>query len=715
MEEVGASETELFTTKLEVLTLFKIFPTLRRSNENEKIYQKVMNNVSADIMSDSKLERVRNLGMHCLFKARLLIQSGDIEQSTNWLHASLATFFSTPLPDFMSFYEEFLPLLQAITATKSSAPDQSRSPFQQAVDMCKRTLTNQEKSLNYVYQFLKTLITIYRSLGQTQEAMAVAEIALEITDVMCDDSDSDKLNSRCKMLLHLAQIHQQNSSNPGFDANKELNLAEHYYLSNRGREKNMELCKDLSYANFLCERRHFAEAVDVLEDMRNLDELLWNKYVYAGHFSCAFYGAGIEKSVKIDGELFTTVGDILYNLLVRAYVGMGKKKEAIVTCETLTDVNLLDVHEQLHGKRPSCKPYLVEDCHRELLSLLSEEDQHQFENCNFPLSSVNLAKLYYVLAEYEMALKYLDEESSEMLDMKILCLRLAGNELVDSNKGDESISLFQEFFEMLQDEERFLDSPFYNQCEILRTYSFANQYYLFLSLGATHAERENIDAAIQCYERCIELDEDFACDQGIVATLSELYQTKALTVELDNEDSMTFYMDLAWKLFQKLFQKTAELTTFVERSFASLLTRLDRYEEAAHHFYKVIGKADYQSLISFGNVDKPLLDVYLRREIEALGGSVVIPIVVVAVYELILTLMKLNEIRKAQKVTFFLQSVVEKYSPVFYVNDLITHSMAGYAYVITGNKQKAAEIFVSVLEKNPGYPPVTEALESFGM
>ena len=715
MEEVGASETELFTTKFELLTLFNIFPALRRSNENENIYKKLMNNVSADIMIDSKLERGINWRMHCLLKARLLIQSGDIEQSINWLHKSLATFFSTALSDFMSFYEEFIPLLQAITATKSNAPDQIRTPFQQAVDMCKRTLTNQEKSLYYVYQFLKTLISVYRSLGQAQEAKAVAEIALEVTDVMCDDNDSDKLNSRCKMLLHLAQIHQQNSSNPAFDADKELNLAENYYQSNRGREKNMELCKDLSYANFLCERKRFEEAVDVLEEMRNLGEQLWNKYVYVEFFSCAFYGAGVEKSVKIDGELFATVGDVLCNLMVRAYVGMGKKKEAVATCETLTDVDLLDVHEQLYGKRPSCKPYLVEDCHRELLSCLSEEDQNQFETCDFPLSSANLAKLYYMLAEYEMALKYLDVESSEKLDMKISCLRLAGNELVDSNEGDESICFFQQFLEILQDKEGFLDTPFHNQCEILQTYSFANQYYLFCSLGEMHAERENIDTAIQCYERCIQLDKDFTCGQGIVTTLSELYQTKASTVELDDEDSRKVYMDRAWKLFQKLFQKSAELTTFVERSFASLLTRLDRYEEAVHHFYKVIGKADYQSFIRFGNVDKPLVDVYLRREIEALGGSVDIPIIVLAVYELILTLMKLNEIRKAQKVAFFLQSVVEKYSPVFHVKDLITLPIAGYAYKIIGNKEKAQEIFVSVLEMNPGHPPVTEALQSLCM
>ena len=45
------------------------------------------------------------------------------------------------------------------------------------------------------------------------------------------------------------------------------------------------------------------------------------------------YGAGVEKSVKIDGELFTTVGNVLYNLIVPAYLGMEKRKDAVATCE----------------------------------------------------------------------------------------------------------------------------------------------------------------------------------------------------------------------------------------------------------------------------------------------------------------------------------------------------------------------------------------------
>ena len=723
MEEVGSlEEKKLKSMQMDVeLLLASIYNTFWQKNEDENVFQEMktssVNCADTGLMRNTEPELLINLGIDFSQLARFYFMCGDIKQFVDYLNISLDLLFSTALPDYVWFYEEFVPLLLAVTASKSNTPDQSCSPFQQAVDMCMRTLKNQNKSLNYVNQFLTTLITIYRSLGQAQEAMVVAEIGLAITDLICNISDSDKLNSRCTILLHLAQIHQQNASNLTFDADEELKIAEKYYLSDRGQKEEMFLRKDVSYANFLCERKRFAEAINVLQDMRNLDELLRSIYVHVEYFSCAFYGAGVEKSVKIDGELFTTVGDVLYNLLVRAYVGMGKKKEAVATCEILTDFNLLDVHEASFGKRPSCKPYLVEDCHREVLSLLSEEDRHQFQNCDFPLSSANLAKLYYMLGEYEMAVKYFPEnvEASEMLEMKISCLRLAGNELVDLKRGDYSISIFQQFLEILQVKEVFLDKPFSNQCKILQTYYFSNQYYLFRSLGRTHSERENIDAAIQCYERCVDLDEDFTCGQNIVAILSELYQTKALTVDLDNEDSRKFYMDLAWELFQKLFQKTAELTAFVELTFASLLTRQGLYEKAVEHFDKVIAKADYQSFIEFGNVDKPLVDVYLCREIEALRGSVFIPEKVLAVYELILTLMKLNQIGKAKEVALSLESVVEEYPLSLPVNELITHSMAGYAYKIIGNNKKAAEIFESVLQMNPGHTPVIEALESCGM
>ena len=174
-------------------------------------------------------------------------------------------------------------------------------------------------------------------------------------------------------------------------------------------------------------------------------------------------------------------------------------------------------------------------------------------------------------------------------------------------------------------------------------------------------------------------------------------------------------MDRAWKLFQKLFQKTTQLTEQAEFSFASLLTRLDRCEDAVGHFHNVVEGTKDNAFIMLGNVDKPWVDVYLRREIEALGGHVAISIKVLAIYELILTLLKLNQIEEAREAALSLERVVERYPLGLPVNKLITHSMAGYAYKIIGNKEKAVEIFESVLEMNPGHQPLIEALKSCGM
>jgi tetratricopeptide (TPR) repeat protein len=168
-------------------------------------------------------------------------------------------------------------------------------------------------------------------------------------------------------------------------------------------------------------------------------------------------------------------------------------------------------------------------------------------------------------------------------------------------------------------------------------------------------------------------------------------------------------MNLALDLFQKLLQKTAELTPFVECSFGSLLLNLERYHEAVERFENAIKRAD-DDPISATDVDKPLFDVYLRREIEV-RGSITIPIKVQAFYELILTYKKLNEVGKAQEVALRLENYVERNLqrtpeyPLFL-------SIVGYGNKLIGNKEKAAEIFVSVLEINPGHLPVTEALES---
>ena len=420
-----------------------------------------------------------------------------------------------------------------------------------------------------------------------------------------------------------------------------------------------------------------------------------------------------EKAAEIFVSVLEIIPGHLCSTVVRAFVEMGKKREAVAACEKLT-ANPVAVHDAIHEKRPSITPHLIEACHRELLSLLSDEDRKQLQNCEIPLSPANIFKLYYMLNECTLALKYYTNEthSPDLIEMKISCLRLAGNELVEMDRGDESDSYFLEFLAMLQTKEGFLDKPFDAQCATLAGYSFANQFYIFRWLGVMMAcERGNLDGAIQCYERCLELDEDLTLDQDLVATLADLYQSKALTVDIENQDFCKRQMNLALDLFQKLLQKTAELTPFVECSFGSLLLNLERYHEAVERFENAIKRAD-DDPISATDVDKPLFDVYLRREIEV-RGSITIPIKVQAFYELILTYMKLNEVGKAQEVALRLENYVERFQLI--PEYPLALSTVGYANKLIGNKEKAAEIFVSVLEINPGHLPVTEALESLSV
>jgi tetratricopeptide (TPR) repeat protein len=412
-----------------------------------------------------------------------------------------------------------------------------------------------------------------------------------------------------------------------------------------------------------------------------------------------------EKAAKIFVSVLEIIPGHLCTTMVRVFVEMGKKREAVAACEKLT-TNPVVVHDAIDGKRPSSMPYLIEACHRELLSLLSDEDQQQLQNFEFPLSPANIFKLYYMLNEYTLALKYYTNEtqSPEMIEMKISCLCLAGNEFVEMDRGNESELYFMQFLRMLQTKDGFLDKPFHAQCATLAGYSFANQYYIFRSLGKImESQRGNLDGVVQCYERCLELDEDLTLDQNLVATLAELYQLKALTVDIENQDSCKRQMNLALDLFQKLLQTTAELTPSLEWSFGSLLLKLERYHEAVKHFENVIKGADDELVVSVMEctvVDKPLFDVYLRREIEA-RGSIIIAVKVVAFYELILTYMKLNEVGKAQEVALRLEKYVERFQRT--PNNSLDLSIVGYANKRIGNKEKAAEIFVSVLEIIPGH------------
>ena len=143
LEELGSSDhREFFAMKCEArLLLADIFRKLGQKNEAAKLLKgmktflmNISNQISSGSMSKKKLEFVKVSRCIWSWLARVLVMLDDVELSIIWLKKSLVAFFSVALPDFLSFYEEFLPMLQAITTSKSSTPDESRSPFQQAVN-----------------------------------------------------------------------------------------------------------------------------------------------------------------------------------------------------------------------------------------------------------------------------------------------------------------------------------------------------------------------------------------------------------------------------------------------------------------------------------------------------------------------------------------------------------------------------------------------------
>ena len=712
----GERGGELFALKCEVQLLFAtVLRKLQKDEEADDILKEiekfllniavVFESISPSSNAESKSAFVNISRRLFSWVGRALLMRADMS-SIIWLEKALSALFSSPLTDILFCFEEVLPLLDALTVFKSRATEEDRSPFQQAVDACKEA-SSRNGNLNNFYDFLKSLFLVYVNLERTEEAIVLAETGLNISDFMCGNS-SDQKRSRGRMLLYLAQIHQLRSTNSSFDRNRELILVEEYYRIDRGSTHDFALRKDLSYANFLCEQKRYDEAGAVLLDINHSCQKLWGEYVFCSYSLRQCNGAGVQKSVEIDGELIATAGDVMYGTMVRVFVAMGKKKDAVAACEKLT-TNSKPVHGLL-GERPPCLPYLIEACQRELLSLLSSDDRTKFQNCDFPLCPKNVAKLYYMLDEYILALKYWPTgvESAELIEMKMSCFRLAGNDLVKKDKGGDSPFYFKQFLEMLHTKDDFLDKPFHIQCETLEGYSIADLYYVFRTLGIMLCQRENVEGAIQCYERCIELDAEFSYDQNLVATLADLYQSKALTVDIKNQDLAKKLMNLALCLFQKLLERTSEITAFVESSFASLLFKLERYGEAISHFENVIKRAG-DGIICFGKVDKPLLDVFRRRELEV-RGQITLPVSLCALYELILIYAKIREVEKAEECAIELENYIARLqsSPMY----PLALSLAGYAYKLIGNNEKAAELFVAVLDIIPGHLPVAEALES---
>lgn len=470
------------------------------------------------------------------------------------------------------------------------------------------------------------------------------------------------------------------------------------------------------YADFLCDEGRFNEAVSVLVNLTKAGNRLWDKYCITSYSKRALFGRGVQKYMESHGKLVTPIGNLAYSGLVRAYVGMGTKKEAVAAYEKLSSSGK-DLRHTPFGNRPPLLPYLLSSCQKGLLSLVEDQSYLQFNDSDFPLSEGNLAKVFYELGEYELTLSCCqkartltepsqskDTEAMDLFQSELSSLRLTGNALVMLGRENESYSYFFSFLKSLQRQEKILDKPFHEAKVFLGQYSFARLYYIYRSLGLLLAGQGNIDSAIECCKYCLELDPDYNCDQNIVGTLAELYQTKAFSA---SEDKATYrkWMDTAQECFDGVISRNIKLTPFVEAAFASFLSRTERPKDSIVHFEQLLDGAD--SVISFSVLDKPLVGAYLEREIQA-RGQLELPLKIDVYNQLAMAYLKCNELENAQESA----RRMEEYAAGFESSPHypVVLSVLGYTYKEIGNERKAVKIFNAVLKMCPDHAPVKLAL-----
>lgn len=143
--------------------------------------------------------------------------------------------------------------------------------------------------------------------------------------------------------------------------------------------------------------------------------------------------------------------------------------------------------------------------------------------------------------------------------------------------------------------------------------------------------QDKVDGAIACYERCLGLDLVDDTDQNLVATLADLYQTKALT---NGKDDYQKWMDKAQECFQKLLSKNIKMTPFVESTFASFLSRTEHFVEAISHFEQVLASETNAAIVS-NRVDIPLVGLQMAQEMES-RGKVCLPLKIDVYHQIVL-------------------------------------------------------------------------------
>ncbi|XP_028416373.1 uncharacterized protein LOC114540377 [Dendronephthya gigantea] len=644
----------------------------------------------------SDVEEIQRVRRHCRsWIGQLLVIIGETENAVIHLKKSLAGFF---VPDFTGSIiplDEIIPLLDAITATNaaSSSAQESQSLFQQTLELCRDEYLKVNDNPFPLLNFFRNLGNHFVDGGRTWEATHAYNAGLEVVQNLISDA-TDQVNARNEMMLHLANVHRlQALENTGKGEVEESRLAEKYYKfeNGNGTEKS-SIHKNIMYANFLCDKGRFEEAIVVVNKAIEADDKLWSTTVICSFSERVLYGSDVKNYIESDGELLTKMGNLAYTTLVCAYVQLGNGREACKALDTL-----LKNGEDLPPSAiytTSCLSHLIGFCQKYLLSLVKDRMKLSFPDSEFTLSPENLAKLYYELDPTR----------------KLSSLRFIADALVMMGRGDESISYYREFLLLMDRCEGVLDKSFDEQHAIISHLSFPESRYVYLALGSVMLEHQDkIDDAIACYQHCLVLAMGLSDDtyQDSVAILTALYQTKALTNGKEDQTIYQKWMDKAQECFQNLVSKNVKMTSFVQTTFASFLLRTEQFAEAISHFEQLLD-IETNSSIAYCQVGIPLFGVHMAREIKA-RGKVCVQLKVHIYYLIALAYFQCGKIEKAQESALQMEEYVENISSTPYY--LISRSLLAYAYKETGNERKAMEILKTVLESEPDNVAVKLALE----
>ena len=723
-ELTGDVRGKLFAWKCEIqLLLATSFLQLERKERAESIVIEMnmfLQNISAVVETFSEETWPGNkIGFsklrRCMFSwiGRAQILSGRTEHGIGPLEVSLLLFLSdnNAINDEQ---EEFLDLLDAFTATKKVINQNEITPFLQTVRFCKEKFLEKHSDVTELLKFLDTLANYYVVYERTQEAIVVYEIMLPITE--CMGGSIAKPYSPSQVLLFLGNCHKKQAlKSTGKEAIDERRLAEKYFQVEQETDSTASILRKGEYLEMLSEENRVEEAARVISQISKVGEKIWEMMVrlsYSSHKLCA------RSYLSDHGELLTSAGCIVYSTILRVYVQMGMGKEAVETYETLAkrghDIDGL-------SKRPSFMPYLHAYCHKTLVSFLEKKDCLHFEDSDFPLSDKNLAQVYYEMGEYEFALEYckkaLSSASSaqnglplnkDLLQTCLDCLRISGNAFVLLGKKEHSHSYYLSFLELLESQNSILKKSFEDQQIILEKYHFVALYFVYRSLGILLCKDGNVDGAIKVYEHCIEkLNTDHQYGPDILGTLADLYQTKAFTALEGDPIACSMWMTKAKNCFETYFQTENNPDPFVETTFGALLYRLEEHHKAIVHLENVVQKQN-DTTIKFSREDRPLVGAHLAREIET-RKEIFLPLNIYASFVTANAYKKLNKTEKAEEVVCKMDDLcsVLNSDP----NYLLILSVLGYAYKNIGNDEKAAKIFQSVLDKQPGHAPVMIALQ----